>query len=272
MADLLIGGAVGAAMGEITKYTIQTIHNGRQFVPTLEKNEETLNELSPLVKKINDYNHLFGRSREEIERLEKHMREGKELVRKSKKLARWKFLCYSHYQTKLKKKDEELLRYLAVNLQVENRRDVMEMLAKVNGIFEIIMRKEGLSANQIGGLWGVPGEFVAMEDPLNNLKVELIKDGVSVHVLHGLGGSGKNNLAKKLCWDSQIRAPSAPAPPQQWLFWFPPRVNRARCFLFLRPDPFQSGSVMRHRNTALGVCSAGSMSYDVMPPMEVVVW
>ncbi|CAJ2670528.1 unnamed protein product [Trifolium pratense] len=170
MADLLSGGAVGAVTGEVLKYALQTIQNG------------------------------------------------KELVRKSKKLNRWKFFRFPRYKTKLQKKDEELKRHLNVNVQVENRRDLMDVLIKVNEILEFIMtmRKEnlvgaqiwGLSGNQIWGLWGAPEEpvcVVGMNEPLNNLKIELIKDGVSVHVLTGFGGSGKTTLVKKLCWDSQIK-------------------------------------------------------------------
>ncbi|WJX55443.1 hypothetical protein P8452_41211 [Trifolium repens] len=213
MADILSG----AVTGEMLRYALQTIQNGRQFGPTLEMNVETLNALAPLVEQIKDYSDLLSRPREEIERFETHIREGKELVSKSKKLTRWKFFRFSYYQTKLKKKDEDLLRHLAVNLQVENRRDLMEMLAKVNVILEIIMIKENLVGAQIWGLsgnnqiWGVcgvpeePGKCVGMDEPLNRLKIELIKDGVSVHVLTGIGGSGKSTLAKKLCWDSQIK-------------------------------------------------------------------
>jgi putative protein kinase ArgK-like GTPase of G3E family len=63
------------------------------------------------------------------------------------------------------------------------------------------------NGNQIRGLCGVPEEpqCKGMVEPLNKLKIELIKDGVSVLVLTGLGGSGKSTLAKKLCWDSQIK-------------------------------------------------------------------
>ncbi|XP_058784343.1 probable disease resistance protein At5g66900 [Vicia villosa] len=44
-----------------------------------------------------------------------------------------------------------------------------------------------------------------MVEPLNKLKMELVKDGVSVLVLTGLGGSGKSILAKKRCWHPQIK-------------------------------------------------------------------
>jgi hypothetical protein len=210
MADPL-GGAVGAVMGEMVKYAIQTIKKGQDFGPTLETNIQTLNALAPLVEEMKSFNDLLDRPREEINKLETHIREGKELVRKSKKLTLWRFFSFPSYQSKLQKKDEALQRHLAVNVQVENRKDLMDVLIKVNGILEILMRKDNLgqfdNGNQIRGLCGVPEEpqCKGMVEPLNKLKIELIKDGVSVLVLTGLGGSGKSTLAKKLCWDSQIK-------------------------------------------------------------------
>ncbi|WJX60807.1 hypothetical protein P8452_45968 [Trifolium repens] len=210
MADPL-GGAVGAVMGEMVKYAIQTIKKGQDFGPTLETNIQTLNALAPLVEEMKSFNDLLDRPREEINKLETHIREGKELVRKSKKLTLWRFFSFPSYQSKLQKKDEALQRHLAVNVQVENRKDLMDVLIKVNGILEILMRKDNLgqfdNGNQIRGLCGVPEEpqYKGMVEPLNKLKIELIKDGVSVLVLTGLGGSGKSTLAKKLCWDSQIK-------------------------------------------------------------------
>ncbi|XP_045814938.1 probable disease resistance protein At5g66900 [Trifolium pratense] len=210
MADPL-GGAVGAVMGEMVKYAIQTIKKGQDFGPTLETNIQTLNALAPLVEEMKGFNDLLDRPREEINKLETHIREGKELVRKSKKLTLWRFFSFPSYQSKLQKKDEALQRHLAVNVQVENRKDLMDVLIKVNGILEILMRKDNLGqfdgGNQIRGLCGAPEEpqCKGMVEPLNKLKIELIKDGVSVLVLTGLGGSGKSTLAKKLCWDPQIK-------------------------------------------------------------------
>ncbi|XP_039690180.1 protein DA1-related 7 isoform X2 [Medicago truncatula] len=83
----------------------------------------------------------------------------------------------------------------------------MEVLTKVNGILEILMKMDQFDRNQIRGLCGAPEEPVCMgmDEPLNKLKIELMKDGVSVLVLTGLGGSGKTTLAKKLCWEPQIK-------------------------------------------------------------------
>ncbi|CAJ2646253.1 unnamed protein product [Trifolium pratense] len=211
MADLLSGGAVGALMGETVKYALQTIKKGQQFRPTLETNMETLDALAPLVEKMKGFNDLLDRPSEEIERLEKHMREGKEIVEESKKFTWRKIFSFPGQQTKLKKQDDKLRRYLSVDVQAENKRDLMDVLTKVNAIFEILLIKDKLGqfddGNQIRGLCGAPDEpqCKGMDESLNKLKIEMMKDGVSVHVLTGLGGSGKSTLAKKLCWDPQIK-------------------------------------------------------------------
>ncbi|KAL2333611.1 hypothetical protein Fmac_014824 [Flemingia macrophylla] len=56
--------------------------------------------------------------------------------------------------------------------------------------------------------FGVPEkpEFsVGLDVPLSKLKMELLKEGVSIIVLTGLGGSGKTTLATKLCWDEHVK-------------------------------------------------------------------
>ncbi|KAH1118971.1 hypothetical protein AAZX31_17G171900 [Glycine max] len=55
--------------------------------------------------------------------------------------------------------------------------------------------------------FGVPEtpEFsVGLDVPLSQLKIELLKEGVSIIVLSGFGGLGKTTLATKLCWDEQV--------------------------------------------------------------------
>ncbi|KAG5040157.1 hypothetical protein JHK82_012282 [Glycine max] len=66
------------------------------------------------------------------------------------------------------------------------------------------------TAQQIKRPFGVPEgpEFtVGLDVPLSELKVELLKEGVSIIMLTGLGGSGKTTLATKLCWDEQVIVP-----------------------------------------------------------------
>ncbi|MCI95902.1 disease resistance protein, partial [Trifolium medium] len=52
-----------------------------------------------------------------------------------------------------------------------------------------------------------PGFTVGLDGPLNELKMRLLKDEVSVSVVTvtGSGGSGKSTLAKRFCWDDQVK-------------------------------------------------------------------
>jgi hypothetical protein len=196
MADLF-----GDVIGEMVKYAVQTIKKGRDFGPTLKTSIETLKVLVPLVEKMKVSNDLFDRPREDIEMLETHMRGIKEIIEKSKKLTWRNVLSRPRYQAKLQKKDEDLQRHLAVHVQVANKTDLKTLLVKVE---EILERLDG---NQVRGLCGAPEEpqCMGMNELLTQLRIEMMKDGVLVRVLTGLGGSGKSTLAKKLCSDPQIK-------------------------------------------------------------------
>ncbi|XP_061341157.1 probable disease resistance protein At5g66900 [Gastrolobium bilobum] len=205
--DLLSGGAVGAVMGEMLKAALEAIKKGREFGPTLESNIETLNSLTPLVEEMKQYSKLLDHPIEEIVKLETQIRAGEELVQKCSKLSRWRFLSFPHNQSMLKAKDESLKRRFSFFVQKENTKNLMEILTKVGTILEILLSKDNFGEYQIRGLSGAPEEpqCIGMDEPLNKLKIELLKDGVSVLLLTGLGGSGKSTLAKKLCWDPQIK-------------------------------------------------------------------
>ncbi|KAK7406591.1 hypothetical protein VNO78_08219 [Psophocarpus tetragonolobus] len=211
MADLVIGGAVGAVMGELLKGAITIVKKGREFRGTLESNIETLNSLAPQVEEMKRYNKMLDRPIEEIERLERHMRDGEELVRKCSKMGMRRFFSFPKYQAKLRKRDDALQKHLSVNVSAENKRDLMEIVAKVTKILDILAEKEDprqYQGYQLRGLCGAPQEpeCLGMDEPLAKLRIDLLKPGLSVLVLTGLGGSGKSTMAKKLCWDLQVRA------------------------------------------------------------------
>ncbi|PNY17706.1 putative disease resistance protein [Trifolium pratense] len=200
MADLVSGGAE-----EMVKYAIKTIKNGLEFGSTLQTGIETVKALSPLLEKIKSStsNDLLDRPRDEdIVRLETKIRGIEELVEKSKKIKRtwWKSFSFPRYQAKLQEKDEDFQRHLAVHVQ-------MMIFAKVTEISEILMNMKNLGQNQNRGLCGAPvaPHCMGMDDLLTQVKIEMMKKGVSVRVLTGLGGSGKTTLAKKLCSDPEIK-------------------------------------------------------------------
>ncbi|XP_045814937.1 probable disease resistance protein At5g66900 [Trifolium pratense] len=211
MAELLGGAAIGALMGETVKHAVQEIKNGRKFGPTLKTSEQTLNALAPLVEQIKVSNDSLGRPREDIQKLETHIGELKELVEKCKKLTRGNVLSFSRYQAKLKRKFEALEIHLSFIVQLENKIDLGKLLVMQKEISENMVRKNEIlgqfNGNEIRGWCGAPDEpqCIGMDEPLSKLKKQLMKGGVSVLVLAGLGGSGKTNIAKKLCWDPQIK-------------------------------------------------------------------
>ncbi|TKY45719.1 DA1-related 5 [Spatholobus suberectus] len=210
MADLFSGGAVGAVMGELLKGAIATVNKGREFKPTLESNIETLKSLSPVVEEMKRYNNMLDRPVEEIKELENHVRDGQQLVDKCSKFSLWRVASFPFYQSKLRRKDEALKRHLSVNVSAQNKRDLMEIVLSVRQILEILLKKEDFrqyQGYQLMGLSGAPQEpeCMGMDEPMNKLRIGLLKDGVSVIVLTGLGGSGKSTLAKKICWHPQVK-------------------------------------------------------------------
>jgi hypothetical protein len=220
MADLFSGGAVGALIGELLKKAIQTIKNAQDFGSTLQTGIDTLNALSPLLEKIkgSTSNDLLDQPRDEdILRLETHMKGIEELVEKSKKIKRtwWKSFSFPSYQAKLRKKDEDFQRHLTVHVQ-------MAMFAKVTEILVILKNMSEFNENQNRGFIGAPEapHCMGMDELLTQLKIEMMKDGVSVRVLTGLGGSGKSTLAKKLCSDPKIKGNNSSSFFTGWIYLF----------------------------------------------------
>ncbi|AES94772.2 NB-ARC domain disease resistance protein [Medicago truncatula] len=76
---------------------------------------------------------------------------------------------------------------------------VIVLLEIERGVREVLTHVKENHVNQIRGLCGAPEEPVCMgmDEPLNKLKIELMKDGVSVLFLTGLGGSGKNHSCQE---------------------------------------------------------------------------
>lgn len=199
---------MGAVMGEFLKGAIATINKGLAFKPTLESNIETLKSLAPQVEEMKKYNNMLDRPIDEISRLERHMRAGEELVQKCSKFRWWRGLSFPYYQNKLERENEALQRHLAVNVAAENRRDLMEVVIGMRKVLEILLKGfEHHHEYRLVGLCGAPEEpeCMGMDAPLSKLRIDLLKDGVSVLVLTGLGGSGKSTLAKKICWDPQVK-------------------------------------------------------------------
>jgi len=198
MADLVGGAVVGAVVGEALKYPIEAFKRGRKYPSTLERGRKTCNALAPLVEEIIVCNDSLGRPSEDTETVETITGELTELVRKSKKPTFKNCLSSPAQQEKLQKKLDDLHWHSSVVVPFENKRDLMKLLVLA----------EKIHGNQIkfwcGASPQVP-EFTERLDLFTELKIELIKYGVSVFLLTGLGASVKPTLQINLIRDPQIQ-------------------------------------------------------------------
>ncbi|XP_039690384.1 probable disease resistance protein At5g66900 isoform X1 [Medicago truncatula] len=198
MGDLVGGAVVGAVVGEALKYPIEAFNRGRKYPSTLERGRKTCNALAPLVEEIIVCNDSLGRPSEDTEIVETITGELTDLVRKSKKPTFKNCLSCPAQQEKLQKKLDALDWHSSVVVPFENKRDLMKLLVLA----------EKIHGNQIRFWCGAPQvpEFTGRLDLFTELKIELLKYGVSVFLLTGLGASVKPTLQMNLSWDPQIQA------------------------------------------------------------------
>jgi len=199
MGELVGGALVGAVVGEALKYPIEAFNRGRKYPSTLERSRKTCNALAPLVEEIIVCNDSLGRPSEDTEIAETITGELTELVRKSKKPTFKNCLSSPAQQEKLQKKLDDLHWHSSVVVPFENKRDLMKLLVLAEKIHGNQIRFScGATAPQVP-------EFTGRLDLFTELKIELLKYGVSVFLLTGLGASVKPTLQMNLFWDPQIR-------------------------------------------------------------------
>ncbi|KAI4327492.1 hypothetical protein L6164_019945 [Bauhinia variegata] len=208
MAEMLLEAAVGAVVGELLKAILETKDRAIKFRPTLERLEDKLRRLEPLIKQIAEYDRRLDRPKEEMEGLIKQMEECKKLVLKCAEINWWQCCFRPHYQEELDELDNSLDKLLSSDLQVQIARDQRENLLEIR---EMRMDIKKLNVGIVGkGPCSAPDppEFtVGLDIPLKELKLKLklFESGVSVLVLTGLAGSGKTTLTKMLCSDEQVK-------------------------------------------------------------------
>ncbi|KAL5187052.1 putative disease resistance protein [Glycine soja] len=165
----------------------------------------TLKDNAPVVLEIKQYNEHLNPPREEINTLigEKDAKE--------KFVCRCFSKCLSLFLCRFGQKRGHS--FAGGEKQALVAKDIEENLYKMREILELLSK--GSFEKNLGGVggpmkcpFGVPQkpEFtVGLDEPLSKLKVEVLRDGVSVVLLTGLGGTGKTTLATKLCWDEQVK-------------------------------------------------------------------
>lgn len=112
----------------------------------------------------------------------------------------------SHYAGKLSEFDEEIGRFCQVDLHLLNMRNGLKTFVGVNSIC-----KNSLVVN-VGMSCAVPrppAYIIGLDVHMKKLKMQLLKEEVSVLVLTAPGGCGKTTLVKMLCHDEEIKGSSS---------------------------------------------------------------
>ncbi|CAN0913913.1 Probable disease resistance protein At5g66900, partial [Linum grandiflorum] len=150
--------------------------------------------------RVQDLNEKLGRKRSEFDPLIKDIEDGVQLVRKCSKIRWYTFWKRPRYRDQLVSLDESVKEFCGKILQLQQARDIKEVLVGVN---QIVARKpRGLRGYFVPEAIPNPVGFGA---PLGEVKFELCKDGISLLVVSAPPGCGKTTLAKLLCNDKDVK-------------------------------------------------------------------
>lgn len=202
----------GAALGSVFNLLMAAVLDVTQKVATfkfyLDRLKTTLNSIKPLFDDIERLNEVLNRPKEETESFLTQLSRAEKLVRRCLEIKSWNFYKKYTYSKKLNQLDQSLLRFFKLDAQLHMVRDSRRIMVGMRDVDEKVDEILSILSHRFPGWCDVPGfpEFVVgLDEPLEELKLMLLKDDVSVLVLSAPGGCGKTTLAKMLCQDAQIR-------------------------------------------------------------------
>ncbi|CAL0313903.1 unnamed protein product [Lupinus luteus] len=183
---------------ETFKKLLEIVDNAHKSNTTRRVLRSTLRDLNPLLQEIKKYNENLNPPREEIKTLIKEKDAGSDGFRR----------CWSRIWCK---KEDSIDGGDDAKKALVMANDVKLTLIKVREMLQVLNGEnfdENFNGGATKGPCSVPenAEFcVGLDEMLWKLKMEVLKDGVSILGLTGMAGSGKTTLATKLCWDKQVK-------------------------------------------------------------------
>ncbi|KAJ6288598.1 hypothetical protein OIU76_024560 [Salix suchowensis] len=234
----LAGAGFELLFGDLLKMVLIVQKNNSQFKPSLERLQKMLEEMAPNVKRIESFNRELDQPKQ-LERLQGLMSDGKDLVQKCSKIHKYNCLKRPIYNKKLLKLEKGIRDHINIVLQFQEVADTKEILVKQNwtlvGVNNVSSGVKQLSNQVSSGVTQINDEIVKLrmtlsngdrmdssnsnirlagvcsppllkvdpvgfEIPLSELRIKLLKDETSQHiVISAPGGCGKTTLATALC-------------------------------------------------------------------------
>ncbi|PWA91233.1 NB-ARC domains-containing protein [Artemisia annua] len=208
---VLIGGAVGAGLGEVlsklTDAIIHVIKKTSQFKSILLEIQETLTRIKPFFHDIDNLIEQLDGSREEKDMFVTQLQGAEAIVRKCERVKRSYYKKYKH-ACKLDNLNASLLKFCQINVQLQQARDIKEALVMLKDVQQRMEDKRSSSGWQ-SRVPLLDGFVIGFGDRVKELKKMVLKDSVvddcSVVVVSAGGGYGKTTLVTKLCGDPDIQ-------------------------------------------------------------------
>ncbi|KAJ0816653.1 putative protein kinase RLK-Pelle-LRR-I-1 family [Helianthus annuus] len=184
------------AIGHVIKKTWE-------FKSQLTQIEETIRVNKPIINKWQKLNELLDRPQEEIDMFIGQLKGAEHLVLKCEHIEQ---NFYKRYRQSLKLEDlnASLLRFFRIDVQLQEARDVKEVLEVVKDV-QKRMEKQSFSG------WSplLKGAVVGLDDQVSTLKQLVFRDSAindcSVVVVTAAGGCGKTTLVTKFCHDPEVQ-------------------------------------------------------------------
>ncbi|XP_042494197.1 probable disease resistance protein At5g66900 isoform X2 [Macadamia integrifolia] len=217
MAESIILGTIAK---QVLPAILQATYQIVSFREDVEQLQNTLEQLVPLFKEGKQVDlELTDQKRKGLEKFEKKLLEGEELVKKCCKISAPNIFQKYRYSRKISSLNKTIRSFCGLELQVESwrdnkllRSDVQQMRMMVEGLTQ----QQGQGQGQIVGVGTlgnegllavpkIPDRVVGFGMALRDLKNELFKENVTVLGLCAPGGCGKSTLAAMLCQDEEVR-------------------------------------------------------------------
>uniref|UniRef100_A0A6N2KZS9 RPW8 domain-containing protein n=1 Tax=Salix viminalis TaxID=40686 RepID=A0A6N2KZS9_SALVM len=221
-SHLAVQHSAGRVTCDLLKVVLVVLKNNSQFKPSLERLQKMIEDMAPNIKRIETFNSELDQP-QQLERLQGLMSDGRDLVQKCSKIHKYNCLKRPLSNKKLLKLEKDIRDHINIVLQLEGVADTKEIkvkqdwtLAGVNNVFSELRddigklmttlsnvdRLDSINSNirlPVGSCW--------IEIPLSELRIKLLKDETSQHiVISAPGGCGKTTLATALCQLEDVKA------------------------------------------------------------------